>query len=84
MWINNKVKGGFGFLQVELIYKNGDVNLMVDNKTKTAELFGKDFKLCDKITMGSGVNGKSSLGNIYLICVLRYRSKLEKLNPNLS
>lgn len=53
------------FFQVELIYKNGDVNLMVDNKTKTAELFGNDFKLCDKITMGSGVNGKSSLGNIY-------------------
>ncbi|XP_054286354.1 axotactin-like isoform X2 [Macrosteles quadrilineatus] len=47
---------------VELIYNHGQVDLMVDYKSKTADLFGLMFLLKDSIIIGSGVGGKSSLG----------------------
>ncbi|XP_046663141.1 neurexin-4 isoform X3 [Homalodisca vitripennis] len=47
---------------IELTYNDGEVNLIVDSKSKTADLFGLQFKLSDVITIGSGVGPKSSLG----------------------
>ena len=46
--------------QVYLNYSNGELTLTVDYKYKTAQLFGLQFQLGDKVIIGSG--GKSNLG----------------------
>lgn len=58
----------WALFQVYLNYTNGELTLTVDYKFKTAQLFGLQFQLGDRVVIGSG--GKSNLGIYFWECIL--------------
>ncbi|KAJ9577003.1 hypothetical protein L9F63_006440, partial [Diploptera punctata] len=66
-----------GWHFVNLNYSNGELTLTVDYKYKTAQLFGLQFQLGDKVIIGTG--GKSNLGLVG--CIRRVEVNGEALEP---
>lgn len=51
--------------QIDLRYRNSELNLTVNHKHKTRQIFGLRFNLSQEIIMGSGLHGKTNVGKIF-------------------
>jgi hypothetical protein len=49
------------FLQVNLSYTSGELNLTVDYIYKTSQLFGLKFQMGDRVIIGSGVKSNQGI-----------------------
>lgn len=54
--------------QVDLVYENDEMTLIVDYKHKQAEPYGRKFLLSDTVTIGGGLS-KSNLGMPFEFCL---------------